>query len=267
MTQMSSGGVLVWLVFVVALTRVARKIDSHIGQLGLNPAQTGNGIGSRLPGVMTAVAVRTMASLVGNSFGGGKSSRGKGGSSQRHRPYRGGSSGYGGHKTGNTRYNGGGAGGSYTSNTGGNVNNTKNTANANGQTGQGSTSPHTPVNANSQQSAQGNIPNQGGAKGANQGGTKVTNPTQTTRPPIPRNTGGSNPNGGVIAGQVARQSTQPGTDHSTNSNSTTHNNNGGTSTVSEGHSKHSSHTYNGRNAQVTPEVRTSSAGTRTAPGA
>ena len=75
MGNVTSGSVLIWLVFVIALTRVARKIDSHIGKIGLNPAQTGNAMGSRLPGMMTMVAVRTMASTIGKSFAGGKSDR------------------------------------------------------------------------------------------------------------------------------------------------------------------------------------------------
>ena len=74
MAQMSSGGVLIWLVFVVALTRVARKIDSHIGKIGLNPAQTGNALGSRLPGVMTMMAVRAVSGSVSRSIAAGKSS-------------------------------------------------------------------------------------------------------------------------------------------------------------------------------------------------
>lgn len=76
MSQMMSGGILIWLVFVVALTRVARKIDSHIGKIGLNPAQTGDGIGSRIPGVMTMMAVRVMSSTVSKSLAGGKGSSG-----------------------------------------------------------------------------------------------------------------------------------------------------------------------------------------------
>lgn len=72
MMQMSSGNVLIWLVFVVALTRVARKIDSHIGKIGLNPAQTGDEIGSRLPGMMTLMAVKAMSSAVGKSIAGSK---------------------------------------------------------------------------------------------------------------------------------------------------------------------------------------------------
>lgn len=68
MSRMTSGGVLVWLVFIVALARVARKIDSHIGKIGLNPAQTGSAIGSGIPGVMTAVAVRSMTSLISKNI-------------------------------------------------------------------------------------------------------------------------------------------------------------------------------------------------------
>ena len=64
MEHAGDGNILIWVVFVVALTRVARKIDSHIARIGLNPAITGDGLGSRIPGVLTAVAVRTMASTV-----------------------------------------------------------------------------------------------------------------------------------------------------------------------------------------------------------
>lgn len=81
MSQMAAGGVLIWLVFVVALTRVARKIDSHIGKIGLNPAQTGSGIGSRLPGMMTMMAVKVMSSTVSRSLAGAKGNSGKNGSS------------------------------------------------------------------------------------------------------------------------------------------------------------------------------------------
>ena len=110
MAHVTTGSVLVWLVFIVALTRVARKIDSHIGKIGLNPAQTGDGVGSRLPGMMTMVAVRTMAATIGRSIGGGGRSSG-GGSS---RP-RGGAG--GGHSSRNTTNNN-----SHTSGGGGRIN-------------------------------------------------------------------------------------------------------------------------------------------------
>ena len=81
MMQMSSGNVLIWLVFVVALTRVARKIDSHIGKIGLNPAQTGDGIGTRMPGMMTMMAVRVMSSAIGKSISGSRGNSGRNGGS------------------------------------------------------------------------------------------------------------------------------------------------------------------------------------------
>lgn len=64
MEHAGDGNILVWLIFVVAVTRVARKIDSHIAKIGLNPAITGDGLGSRIPGMLTAVAVRSMASTI-----------------------------------------------------------------------------------------------------------------------------------------------------------------------------------------------------------
>ena len=77
MSSMTSGGVLIWLVFIVALTRVARKIDSHIGKIGLNPAQTGNEIGSHIPGAMTMMAVKVMSSTIGKSMAAAKGSFGR----------------------------------------------------------------------------------------------------------------------------------------------------------------------------------------------
>ena len=77
MSRMAAGNVLVWLVFVVALTRVARKIDSHIGKIGLNPAQTGDALGSRIPGMMSMMAVRVMSSAIGKSISNSRGSSGR----------------------------------------------------------------------------------------------------------------------------------------------------------------------------------------------
>ena len=82
MTNMWASNIIVWLVFVMALTRVARKIDAHIAKIGLNPAQTSNSVGVRFPGGMTMVVVRSMASLVGKNMGGMKG--GFGGSNHHH---------------------------------------------------------------------------------------------------------------------------------------------------------------------------------------
>ena len=76
MLNMHASNIIIWLVFVMALTRVARKIDAHIAKIGLNPAQTNSSVGVRFPGGMTMVVVRSIASLVGKNVGGMKGSPG-----------------------------------------------------------------------------------------------------------------------------------------------------------------------------------------------
>ncbi len=78
MVNMWASNIIVWLVFVMALTRVARKIDAHIAKIGLNPAQTSNSVGVRFPGGMTMVVVKSIASLVSKNMGGMKSGLGNG---------------------------------------------------------------------------------------------------------------------------------------------------------------------------------------------
>lgn len=116
MGNVTSGSVLIWLVFVIALTRVARKIDSHIGKIGLNPAQTGDGVGSRLPGMMTMVAVRTMASTIGRNISSNRDTGRRSSGGHGHTSYR--------------RNNMGGAG-----NSGGHTNTEHTTAPVAGDTG------------------------------------------------------------------------------------------------------------------------------------
>lgn len=106
MVNMWASNIIVWLVFVMALTRVARKIDAHIAKIGLNPAQTSNSVGVRFPGGMTLVVVRTLASLVGKNMGGMKGGSGggnrSGGSSNHNHNHGGGSPSSGGSRPRNT---------------------------------------------------------------------------------------------------------------------------------------------------------------------
>ena len=70
----SGTDILPWLIFVVALAKVGRKIDSIIARIGLNPAITGDPLGhSRLPGILTAMAVRSIS----KNFSGGSASSSK----------------------------------------------------------------------------------------------------------------------------------------------------------------------------------------------
>ena len=220
MSQMTSGGVLIWLVFVVALTRVARKIDSHIGKIGLNPAQTGNEIGSRFPGMMTMMAVKVMTSAVSRSLAGAKGTSGKNGASGKERTHGGanGGSRFRGGFGGNTsnRYGGASANNaSSASYTGGGTNvNSSGSMNMGGGTSTvnpsyggthtvsqlpaGGSLPAdkpTPTNrpspsggdsANMSHSTSQNVQNNGGNIPSHQSGS--TPKPGTPRPPIPRNT-------------------------------------------------------------------------------
>ncbi len=261
MSQMAAGGVLVWLVFVVALTRVARKIDSHIGKIGLNPAQTGNEIGSRLPGMMTFVAVRTMSSLIGKSMAnakggsGGKSGRngnsGRGGSSggRSNNPNPSGprpGGGYGGgspvNNTGNTSTVNGGT---HVNNGGGNINVGGSNTNV-GQTNapKSDSSTVNKVGKNSTVFKGGNAPrtanapnvshtgrssaatvNQGVHNSSQQGAVheNVQNKGATKRPPIPRETAGAHPQGVNSMNSVVNGGNHPqGNSNVPNANGETH---------------------------------------------
>lgn len=71
----SGAGVLPWLLFVVAIARVARKVDDLVCRIGLNPARTGDPLGRGLPMMVTMAAARG----VGRTIGAAMSSQGKGG--------------------------------------------------------------------------------------------------------------------------------------------------------------------------------------------
>lgn len=106
MVNMRASNIIIWLVFVMALTRVARKIDAHIAKIGLNPAQASNSVGVRFPGGMTMVVVRSIASIVGKNMGGMKSGSGggnrSGGNSNHNHNHGGGSPSGGGSRPRNT---------------------------------------------------------------------------------------------------------------------------------------------------------------------
>ena len=50
-----------WCILVVAIARVARKIDSVISKIGLNPAITGDGLGGGSPAAVAMLAARNIA--------------------------------------------------------------------------------------------------------------------------------------------------------------------------------------------------------------
>lgn len=68
--------VFLWIVLILTLVKVARKADAIITRIGLNPAITGDSLGRPLPGALTYMVVRSVASHITKSVG--KSAGGRG---------------------------------------------------------------------------------------------------------------------------------------------------------------------------------------------
>ena len=65
----SGVSVLPWMLFIVGIARVARKADSIVARMGLNPAITGDGLGRGLPGMVAYAVVKGIASSVAKAAG------------------------------------------------------------------------------------------------------------------------------------------------------------------------------------------------------
>ena len=61
--------VLPWMVLVVTIVKVAKKADSILARIGLNPAMTGEPLGRGFPGAMTMMVVRSMVSNAAHTIG------------------------------------------------------------------------------------------------------------------------------------------------------------------------------------------------------
>lgn len=61
--------VLPWMVLVVTIVKVAKKADSILSRIGLNPALTGDPLGRSFPGMLAYTVVRSMASNVARTIG------------------------------------------------------------------------------------------------------------------------------------------------------------------------------------------------------
>lgn len=65
----SGVAVLPWMLLIVGIARVARKIDGIIARLGLNPAITGDGLGRGLPGMVAYAVVKGIGSSIVKAAG------------------------------------------------------------------------------------------------------------------------------------------------------------------------------------------------------
>ncbi len=61
--------VLPWMVLVVTIVKVAKKADSILARIGLNPAMTGDPLGRGLPGAMTMMVIRSLVSNAAHTIG------------------------------------------------------------------------------------------------------------------------------------------------------------------------------------------------------
>lgn len=58
-----------WLIFVVAIAKVARKIDDIVARIGLSTARTGDPLGKGLPGMLAMMVAKNVVGNVSKSIG------------------------------------------------------------------------------------------------------------------------------------------------------------------------------------------------------
>ena len=58
-----------WMVLVITIVKVAKKADSILARIGLNPAMTGDPLGRGFPGAMTMMVVRSLVSNAAHTIG------------------------------------------------------------------------------------------------------------------------------------------------------------------------------------------------------
>ena len=67
-----------WAMLIVGIVRMAKKMDGIILRVGLNPAITGGPLGARIPGMLTAMTLRSIAQMVTRTAAQGMPSAGHG---------------------------------------------------------------------------------------------------------------------------------------------------------------------------------------------
>ena len=67
-----------WMMLIVGIVRMAKKMDGIILRIGLNPAMTGDPLGTRFPGMLTAMTLRSIAQMVTRTAAQGMPSAGHG---------------------------------------------------------------------------------------------------------------------------------------------------------------------------------------------
>ena len=63
-TDPNGAAIIPWAMLVVSIVRMAKKMDGIILRIGMNPALTGDPLGTHFPGALTAMTLRSIASIV-----------------------------------------------------------------------------------------------------------------------------------------------------------------------------------------------------------
>lgn len=63
-TDPNGAAIIPWAMLVVGIVRMAKKMDGIILRIGMNPALTGDPLGMHFPGALTAMTLRSIASIV-----------------------------------------------------------------------------------------------------------------------------------------------------------------------------------------------------------
>lgn len=63
-TDPNGAAIIPWAMLVVGIVRMAKKMDGIILRIGMNPALTGDPLGTHFPGALTAMTLRSSASIV-----------------------------------------------------------------------------------------------------------------------------------------------------------------------------------------------------------
>ena len=66
-TDPNGAAIIPWAMLVVGIVRMAKKMDGIILRIGMNPALTGDPLGTHFPGALTAMTLRSIASIVSHT--------------------------------------------------------------------------------------------------------------------------------------------------------------------------------------------------------
>lgn len=66
-TDPNDAAIIPWAMLVVGIVRMAKKMDGIILRIGMNPALTGDPLGTHFPGALTAMTLRSIASIVSHT--------------------------------------------------------------------------------------------------------------------------------------------------------------------------------------------------------